>query len=239
MTAIRQLALPFGHAAHYDAGGFLPDASNAEARAWLDAPWPDGRLALWGGEGCGKTHLLHAWAERTGAMLLPGPAVRGLLHRPVAGGLAVDDADVAPEEPLLHLLNAAAEAHLPVLLAARDAPGRWPTRLPDLASRLRATAAVALHTPEDALLRALLARLLTDRQLAVAEPLQDWLLLRLPRHPAALREAAARLDRAALAQGRGVTRALVAEVLAECGDEEPVVETDTSLRSGLFPVDLA
>ncbi|MEJ1976129.1 MAG: hypothetical protein WDN49_08545 [Acetobacteraceae bacterium] len=170
MTASRQLALPFGHAAHYDAAGFLPDASNAEARAWLEAPWPDGRLALWGGEGCGKTHLLHAWAERAGAALLPGPAVRGLLHMPLAGGVAVDDADVAPEEPLLHLLNAAAEARLPVLLAAREAPGRWQTRLPDLASRLRATVAVELHTPGDAMLRALLSRLLADRQLAVAEP---------------------------------------------------------------------
>jgi chromosomal replication initiation ATPase DnaA len=235
MTAIRQLALPFGHAAHYDAAGFLPDASNAAARAWLDAPWPDGRLALWGGEGCGKTHLLHAWAERSGAVLLPGPAVRGLLNRPLSGGLAVDDADVAPEEPLLHLLNAAAEARLPVLLAAREAPGRWPTRLPDLASRLRATAAVALHTPEDALLRALLARLLADRQLVVSESVQDWLLLRLPRHPAALREAAARLDRAALAQGRGVTRALAAEVLATCRDDEPGLEAEATPHTGLFP----
>ncbi len=220
MTVIRQLVLPFDHTAHYDAAEFLSDPSNAEARAWLGVPWPDGRLALWGGEGFGKTHLLHVWAERIGAVLLPGPAVRGLLQRPLAGGLAVDDADVAPEEPLLHLLNRAAEAHVPVLLAARDAPGRWPTRLPDLASRLRATVAVALHAPEDAMLRVLLARLLADRQLVVAAPVQEWLLRRLPRHPGALREAAARLDRAALAQGRSVTRALAAEVLAACGDEE-------------------
>ncbi len=233
MTAIRQLALPFCHAAHYDAAEFLPDASNAEALAWLDASWPDGRLALWGGEGCGKTHLLHVWAERTGAALLPGPAIRGLLHRPFAGGVAVDDADAAPEEPLLHLLNVAAEARLPILLAARDAPGRWPTRLPDLASRLRATAAVELRKPEDAMLRALLARLLAQRQMVVAGSVQDWLLLRLPRHPAALREAVARLDRAALAQGRAVTRALAAEVLADGWDDEPMLQAETP-RFGLF-----
>ena len=52
---------------------------------------------------------------------------------------------------------------------------------------------------EDELLRGLLARLLAERQLAVAEPLQDWLRLRLPRSQAAIREAVARLDRAALA----------------------------------------
>jgi chromosomal replication initiation ATPase DnaA len=224
MTIGRQLALPFGFTAHYDAASFLEDDSNAAARAWLDAPWPEGRLALWGGGGSGKTHLLHVWTARTGAIFMPGPGLRtsmlqGLLETPAAGGLAVDDADHAPEEPLLQLLNAAREAGRPVLLAAREAPSRWHTALPDLASRLRATAAVALDAPDDAMLRALLARLLAER-LAVPQAIQDWMLLRLPRHPAALREAAARLDRAALAAGGGVTRVLAEAVV------EAVVEAE-------------
>ena len=115
--------------------------------------------------------------------------------------MAVDDADAAPERPLLHLLNAAGEAGLPVLLAGRAAPARWHAALPDLASRLRAITAVRIGPAEDELLRSLLARLLAERQLAVAEPLQDWLRLRLPRSQGAIREAVARLDRAALAAG--------------------------------------
>ncbi len=213
LAVIRQLALPFVLPPCYRAADFLADECNAEARAWLGADWPGGRLALWGGAGCGKTHLLHLWAERAGATWLQGPSLRGLPAMPGAGGLAIDDADAAPEEPLLHTLNAAAEARLPVLLAARAAPARWQTQLPDLDSRLRAAAAVELRAPGDAMLRALLARLLADRQLVVAEAVQDWLLLQLPRDPAALREAAARLDRAALAAGRGVTRGLAAAIV--------------------------
>src|SRR6185312_17541468 len=90
---------------------------------------------------------------------------------------------------------------------------RWPVRLPDLASRLRAIAAVEIGPPDDSLLRSLLARLLADRQLTVAPAVQDWLLLRLPRTPAALRETVARLDHAALVSGGRVTRALAASVL--------------------------
>ena len=130
--------------------------------------------------------------------------------------MAVDQADSAPEEPLLHLLNAAAEAGLPVLLAARAAPARWQTKLPDLASRLRAVTAVEIAPPDDAMLRVLFASLLASRQLVVPEPVQNWLLLRLPREPAALREAACRLDEAALAAGRRVTQAIAAQILAEC-----------------------
>ena len=227
MTASRQLALPFTLSQIYDAGDFLADESNATARAWLDATrldeaWPAHRLALWGDEGCGKSHLLHVWTRNHGGVLLPGCGLRGmqpladllpgLLH---VGGIAVDDADMAPEEPLLHLMNAAAEAGVPLLLAARDAPARWPTRLPDLASRLRAMTVAQVHPPGEAMLRVLLSRLLSARQLVVAEPVQEWLLLHLPRHPAALREAAARLDHTALAAGRPVTRALAASIVAE------------------------
>jgi chromosomal replication initiation ATPase DnaA len=50
-----------------------------------------------------------------------------------------------------------------VLLAARTPPAHWPVRLPDLASRLRATTAVEIAPPEDSLLRSLLARLLAER----------------------------------------------------------------------------
>ncbi len=221
MSASRQLALPFVHEPTYDPAAFLPGASNAAVLAWLDAPWPGERLALWGEPGCGKTHLLHVWAARSGAALLSGPALTGLVALPPSGGLAVDRADAAPEQPLLHLMNAAAEAGLPVLLAARNPPARWQTRLPDLASRLRAVTSVEVAMPDDAMLRVLFASLLAARQLTVPEPVQDWLRLRLPREPASLRQAAALLDQAALAAGRRVTQAMAAQVL---GQREQVPE---------------
>lgn len=214
MRPTGQLALPFVHQASYDPTDFLADPSNAAALAWLEAPWPAGRLALWGGAGCGKTHLLHVWAARAGATLLSGPALTGLVPLPPSGGVAVDEAECAAERPLLHLLNAAAEAELPVLLAARTAPARWDTALPDLASRLRAVAAVEVGLPGEAMLRALFASLLAARQLAIPDSLQDWLLLRLPRDPACLRAAAEQLDAAALAAGGRLTQAVAARVLA-------------------------
>ena len=188
------------------------------AAAWLARPaiWPGGRLALWGNEGVGKTHLLHGWAARTGARFLDGPALRAAWP---LQALAIDDADLADDAPLLHVLNAAAEAGQPVLLAARTPPGRWRTDLPDLRSRLRAITAIELPPGDDAFLRTLLERLLSDRQLVVTPSVQDWLLVHLPRTPGAVREAVARLDRAALAAGRAVTRGLAAQAVAELLDD--------------------
>ncbi len=216
MIRPRQLALPFPHAPDFATAPFLQAPSNAAALAWLERPaaWPGGRLVLWSPPGAGKTHLLHHWAARMGAGLLAGPALRGFPDPAGQRALAIDDADALAEEAaLLHLLNAAAEAWVAVLLAGRTPPARWTLRLPDLASRLRATATVGIGPPEDALLRALLARLLADRQMVVPAAVQDWLLTRLPREAATLREIATRLDRAGLAAGGRITRPLAAAVL--------------------------
>ena len=217
MPLMDQLPLPFAHRERYRPDSFWAAPANEEARAWLarTGEWPNGRLALWGEAGSGKTHLLHIWADRHGARLLDGRVLAGLPDLPASGGIAVDDADAADQAALFHLLNAAAEAGLPVLLAARSVPSRWPTSLPDLATRLRAITVVGIGRPDDTQLRLLLARLFADRGIDVAEAVQTWLLLRLPRSPGALREAVTRLDAAALARGSAVTRALASAVLAD------------------------
>jgi len=221
MSAAAQLPLPFLRPGRPPPPVFLRAPSNEAALTWLAHPtdWPQGRLALWGEAGCGKTHLLTDWAAANGAHLFPGtdlPELEDLPDLPSVGGLAIDNADTLKrEQTLLHLLNAAAEARLPVLLAARPPPARWPVRLRDLASRLRAITAVEIGAPEDTLLRALLARLLVDRGQRVLPSVQDWLLQHLPRTPATIREVVERLDRHALARPGGITLPLAREVLKD------------------------
>jgi chromosomal replication initiation ATPase DnaA len=218
-----QPSLPLFRGPSFTAADFRQAPSNAEAVTWLarTGDWPNGRLALWGVAGCGKTHLLHIWADRTGAAIWSGPDLHGLPELP-PHGIALDDADGATDEPaLLHLMNAASEAALPLLLASRSAPARWAVKLPDLVSRLRAITAVQIGDPDDALLRALLPRLLADRLIRLPDPVLNWLLNRLPRTAAALGEAVARLDAASLEQHRDITLPMVRLVLADLLTAEP------------------
>jgi chromosomal replication initiation ATPase DnaA len=214
---MKQLPLPFAEAQIYAAADFCAAPSNALARCWVERPegWTNGRLVLWGEPGCGKTHLLHIWAKARGAMILHGPDLRAALPPP-SGPLAIDDADAAADETaLLHVLNAAAEAGQPALLTALTPPARQKIRLADLASRLRASLAVEIFSPDDELLDMLLTRLTAERQLTLNFQVRNFLLSHLPRAPAALREAVARLDHAALATGGKITRNLAAALVAE------------------------
>ncbi len=215
VTYARQFALPFPQDAHYAADAFIPGDANQAALAWLDRPdtWPARRLAVYGEEGTGKTHFLHVFAARYHAAWMPAEALRPFAPLPDAPALAIDDADAVPDpRALLHVLNAATEQHKLVLLSGRSAPAHWGVTLPDLASRLRAIANMAIGPPEDGLLRALLSRALAERQLVVPERVQEYLLTHLPRTGGAMRHAAAKLDRLALASGGHITRAMAAAV---------------------------
>lgn len=213
MSRSAQLVLPF-RPVRRAAAPAIAAASNAAARAWLSrsADWPLRRLALWGPRGAGKSRLLAQWAAQHGATPVMGAHLRFV---PPAGPLAIDDADRAPARELLHTLNAASEAGVAVLLAAAAAPARWGTGLADLDSRLRATTAVAIEAPEDALLAALLARLLGERQLRPSPATLAWLLARLPRRHDAVIAAVERLDCAAQALGVPIVPALARTVLAD------------------------
>lgn len=214
-AAPRQLALPLAVASSSSRADLVEDASNAEALAWLDRPgaWPLRRLALHGAMGVGKSHMLRATAAAQGWRLLTGPELNETLALAPCSGTVLDDADRAAEAPLFHMINRHAEAGAPLLLGARIAPARWATRLPDLASRLRATFAIGIGAPSDALLAALLGKHLADRQLRVETEVQSYLLTRLPREAAAIAAAVAALDAAALAAGGPITRPLAREVL--------------------------
>ena len=235
----RQLALPLPVCTRYDPATVFADESNAEALAWLHRPegWPQGRLALHGPAATGKSHMLRSLAARRGWPVLEGPLLRGWPELPPelppGAGLAVDDADcLAEEAAMLHLLNLAAEAGLPLLLAGRAPPARWPVALADLRSRLRAMTAVGIREPGEGLLATLLRQDFARRQLRVEEGLQAWLLLHLPREAAVVAEAAARLDRAALAHGGRLTRALARATLPELAGFGPDDESMAMAAAG-------
>ena len=221
-TAPRQLALALGHAESLAREDFLPGPSNAEAVALIER-WPDwpGRVvALTGPEGSGKSHLAAIWANIAGARFISAHALEeaDLPAALATGALVIEDiVPASGERALFHLMNLARADDASLLLTARIPPVQWPVGLPDLASRLRAVPTVAVAPPDDALLRAVLVKLFTDRQMKVDESLIAYLANRIERSFAGARAAVETLDREAMRRQRPLTRGLAAEVFREGG----------------------
>ncbi len=207
----------------YTRADFVLAPGNREALAWIDRwpDWPAPVLALSGPPGCGKTHLAHVWAKRSGAALLTGADLQGkdvpdlvaLVDRTKA--VVVEDARAAPERALFHLYNLLREQGGHLLLTSGEPPAHWQIALPDLASRLRAGGAVALAPPDDDLLGSIILKQLADRQLHAGPGVVQYLTSRMERSGDAARLVVAALDRRALAEGREIDRRLAADVLDE------------------------
>ena len=216
-----QLAIDLPFQPALGAADFLVSECNRAAHAWIGRwpEWPGRALALYGPAQCGKSHLARLWSARIGGRLIGGPELPalGLPELAALPGVAVDDADRAPERALLHLHNCCRETGAGLLVVACEPPSRWKIALPDLASRLRAMPAVGILPPDDALLAGLLVKHFTDRQIRVAPAVIGFAVRRIERSFAAAAAFVEALDRAALGAGRPIGLALVRRVLAESG----------------------
>ncbi len=191
-----QIALPLAYVPRHGEADFLVSDSNREAVGWLASPlrWPMPRTLLAGPAGSGKTHLATLFGARHAATV-------------------VDDADRHGDpEALFHAWNAATPDR-PLLLTARAVARDWQHDLADLASRLAATPLVRLGDPDDALLAALFAKNLSDRGLRVGDDVTAYILTRIERSAAAVRDAVLALDALSLAERRSITVPLARELL--------------------------
>lgn len=218
MTA--QLAFDLPARASLRREDYFVSPANALALATLDAGgWPQGKMMLVGPEGAGKTHLAHIWASGSGAELMAAVSLaQADIDARSRGPLVVEDADrvagdLRLETALFHLHNLLAERRLPLLMTASAPPRDWGLVLPDLASRMQASAITRIEAPDDGLLSAVLVKLFADRQITVPPTLIPWLVARMDRSLAAARGVVSRLDALALARGVPVSRQLAAEVL--------------------------
>ncbi|MDX2485391.1 MAG: DnaA/Hda family protein [Pseudodonghicola sp.] len=200
---------------------FFVSPANALAVAMVEGvpPWSGGRLVLSGPARSGKTHLTHVWAAETGAQIVSASSLRDEDAPVLARGpVAVEDVpeiaqDETAQKALFHLYNLVLSEGHALLLTGRLDPALWQLGLPDLQSRMQSAQHVALSPPDDALLMAILTKLFSDRQLAPKPDVIPYLVARMDRTFAAAEAIVERLDRAALAEGRTLTRVLAARLL--------------------------
>lgn len=223
----RQLILDLPHRAAHGLDDFLVAPCNETAVAWIDRwpDWPNNALILHGPQGCGKSHLAEVWRTRTGARLTDGRHLSPAEVPELAdAALVVDHANFTPQwETMFHLVNLMREEGKALLLLSRLSPPQWRIGLPDLRSRIGAMHAVAIGQPDDCLLRAVLLKLMSDRQMLPRGDIAAYVAARIERSFAAAGAVVAALDNEAMGEGRSVTVPLARKVLASLdrlGDDD-------------------
>ncbi|MBV8664492.1 MAG: hypothetical protein JO107_15480, partial [Hyphomicrobiales bacterium] len=172
-----------------------------------------------GPDGSGKSHLGAIWAREADAQVVSAASLpsASLIELAASSALLIEDADHigADEAALFHLMNLTRESGAFLLITARAPPDMWGLKTPDLLSRLRLAPIVSLGAPDPELTKQVLFKLFSDRQLVVDPSVVAYIALRIERSLNAARAIVAALDREALARGKGVTRAMAAELLRD------------------------
>ncbi|PQA85461.1 HdaA/DnaA family protein [Hyphococcus luteus] len=218
---MRQLPLELPNAPpRYDRGAFVRADANETAwrtgQAWLASNEP--ALVVCGPQGAGKTHFARALTEDLGPALLRAEEFAGAPPAPLA---IVDDMPAADPRAFLDAFETGAAAGRRFILVGEGHPSAWSMGLKDLRTRIEAAPRAVLADPDEALIRAVIAKGFRDRQVAVSAQVIDYAVPRLARTFAAARAFVALADRAALEEKRKITTPFVQKLLDNLSEGDP------------------
>jgi hypothetical protein len=195
---VNQIALPFQWPVADSDEDFLISEANRDAfdhfKSW--STWPVMATLLTGPRKSGRSLLGRIFVRKTGGRLF-------------------DDAEDHDEEDIFHAWNDAQARRKPLLIVAAAPPPRWKVALPDLRSRLAATPQIEIQPPDDALLHALILKLLGDRGIAALPEIAEFLVPRIERSYVGVLKVIDTLDRAVLAHHKRLTVPVAKRALVE------------------------
>lgn len=197
--------------------------------AFLGQEYLETFLYVWGGAGCGKTHLLQASCQ---AM----PHTKSVAYCPLSilqkwgpeslegmddyALIALDDLDVIAgdplwEEALFHFYNRIRNnAETKLIVSSHFSPTSSPIHLPDLRSRLSWGMVYQIHPLDDETKICVLQQEALKRGFVLSSEVAIFLLKRYSRNLHRLHQLLDQLDKASLIAKRKVTIPFIKEILS-------------------------
>ncbi len=223
MTKPEQLPFDLGHRQAYEREDFWVSSSNEEAVSLLDLwpQWSSHTLIILGEKASGKTHLLQVWKHEADALELSVDDLEEESITKVLAGhkyVAIDNAhnaigDEAKEKTLLHIYNALKDKGGNMVLCFEKPVKDYDFIVPDLKSRLMSLSVAAITPPDEELMAVMLTKMFSDRQIFVPQEVVQFILPRVNRSFAAIRDLVEAVDYKAMVNKKSVTIPLVKELL--------------------------
>jgi chromosomal replication initiation ATPase DnaA len=217
-TSDKQLLLELTNDVSFNEKDYFVSGCNEDAynliHEWPN--WKDFALLIYGAKGSGKSHLANIWAKISKAKILNCSflSLGDIEESKHYKSFVLENYDkIKMEETFLELFNSIKKRDSSMLLVGLNPPKGVNFLTKDLESRIRSLYSVEIGLPDDILLKTLLLKQFSDRQVKIEKTVIDFIIPRIDRSFDAVVDIVNKIDKYSLRESRKITIPLVKTVI--------------------------
>tara|TARA_Y100001970_G_scaffold293916_1_gene444581 strand:+ start:2104 stop:2766 length:663 start_codon:yes stop_codon:yes gene_type:complete len=180
--------------------------------------WPSRFINIFGPNGCGKTHLANILMSKIQCLLIPGKKVNEkILDKfKTKECLIIDDFNNNIKEKLLYtIINTAAQDNKYLIISSPISLKKFKINLKDLNSRFTSFIDIGIGLPTDDLIRVILTKNFSDKQIDISKKNIDYILKNIERSYEKINLFSNSIDNLSLSNSRPINLKLIKDVLNE------------------------
>ena len=216
----QQLIFNFPFKKTYFSQDFYVSQNNFNAFKLIESwpQWPSRFINIFGPKGCGKTHLANILSSKIGSLIISANKIdNGVIGKyKTKECLIIDDFDNDIEENLLYsIINLALQDNKYLIISSPISLKKFKIKLKDLNSRFTSFIEVGIDLPTDDLIKVILTKNFSDKQISISKKNIDYILNNIDRSYEKINSFSNLVDNLSLEKAKPINLKLIKDVLKE------------------------
>jgi len=215
-----QLIFNFPFTTNYFEEDFFVSSSNFEAYKLIETwpKWPSRNINIYGPSGCGKSHLANILKKKINSFFINASDIsnNSLALIKLKECLIIDNYENNIEENLLYtIINQIHQSNQYVIINSDQPISSLEIKLEDLKSRLNSFSKITIDLPTDDLIKVVLTKNFSDKQIQIDNKLIDFILKHINRSYEDIFNFIKKIDELSLSTGKSININLIKKVLKQ------------------------
>ena len=215
-----QLIFNFPFKKNYLKQDFYVSRNNFNAFKLIESwpKWPSRLVNIFGPKGCGKTHLINILQTKIQSLLIKSKNVSSdiLVEYKTKECLIIDDFNNNIDEKTLYsIINQSYQDNKYLIISSATSIKQFKTELIDLRSRFSSFVDIGIDLPTDDLVRVILTKHFSDKQIQISEKNIEYILKNIERSYEKINNFSNSIDSLSLTKAQPVKLQLIKKVLNE------------------------
>ena len=215
-----QLIFNFPFTTNYFEEDFFVSSSNFEAYKLIETwpKWPSRNINIYGTSGCGKSHLANILKKKINSFFINASDIsnNSLALIKLKECLIIDNYENNIEENLLYtIINQTHQSNQYVIINSDQPISSLEIKLEDLKSRLNSFSKITIDLPTDDLIKVVLTKNFSDKQIQIDNKLIDFILKHINRSYEDIFNFIKKIDELSLSTGKSININLIKKVLKQ------------------------